>query len=130
MPPSPEALSRRLAALSAAESGAASHPASPPLFDDSPTTDSNTVSPQLTEVAPTEDSSLPSPGISQESQEPENEFLPVDPAAVSPDHVAQELLRDNIKAMFRLWVLGRGETSTDRDKDIFLTTVRQALEQV
>lgn len=122
-PPSPEALSRRLAALSAAESGAAS----PPLFDDSPTTDSNTASPQLTEVAPTEDSSFPSPGV---SQEPVNEFLVVDPGdSVSLDN-AEELLRDNIKALFRLWKSGRGETSTDRDKDIFLASVRQALEQV
>jgi hypothetical protein len=59
-----------------------------------------------------------------------NEFLAVNPAAVSVDHAARELLRDNIKAMFRLWKLGRGETSTDRDKDIFLATVRQALGQV
>jgi hypothetical protein len=60
-----------------------------------------------------------------------DEVIVVDPAALGLNDTTEGLLRDNIKAMFRLWRLARREEiPTDLDKDIFLATVQQALDQL
>ncbi|KDR85019.1 hypothetical protein GALMADRAFT_233586 [Galerina marginata CBS 339.88] len=117
-PPPPASLARRLEAL-AAESGTNS----PPLFDDYPTRDSNTASPQALEAMPalTSSSSTASP------PQPLSDGFIVDQVS---NHATQDALRDNIKSLFQLWKLARPDKSINEDKEFFLNTVRQALEQL
>ncbi|KAJ3508933.1 hypothetical protein NLJ89_g5488 [Agrocybe chaxingu] len=123
-PPAPSSLARRLAAL-ANESGANS----PPLFDDSTTTDSNTASPQLTEVVPANEER--SPSLSP-PQQPVESFVVVDvqDPADTTDDLSQDVLRENIKNLYRLWKLGRHDKSVEEDKDLFLAIAKQAVEQL
>ncbi|KAF8168072.1 hypothetical protein B0H34DRAFT_44193 [Crassisporium funariophilum] len=118
-PPSPEHLSRRLAALSSCEIN------SPPPLDDSSTSDSDTPSPHLTEVNPAH-----APSFSSRSPYQLGEEYIVPGPASTVDDAAQDVLRDSIKTVFRLWKLGRQDKPPDQEKDFFLSTVRQALDQL
>ena len=128
-PPAPDSLARRLAALSALQTEPGSElRMSPPLFeDDSPTSDSNTASPHLAELLPPPE--VPSPTYSPfVVAELPLESAPEDPRQL--EHPSQELLRDNVKCLYRLWKFGRQDAATEQDKEVFLATVRQALEQL
>lgn len=155
-PPAPESLARRLEALSAE-----SPSNSPTLFEfdgrpiDYPT--QAEFAPPFN-TAPDSPGAVPALSISSSSASPpplqrsSDEFVVIDPAT-DPDAVnpsvpaeslilssddshdydpAQDILRENIKGLYRLWKLGRHDTSTDTpdDKEIFLATVRQALQQL
>ncbi|CAA7266463.1 unnamed protein product [Cyclocybe aegerita] len=123
-PPAPSSLARRLAEL-ANEPGASS----PPLFDDSTTTDSNTASPQLTEAVPANEERSPS---FSPQQQPAESFVVVDvqdPVDTTVDP-SQDVLRENLKNLYRLWKLGRHDNSVEEDKDLFLTIAKQAVEEL
>jgi hypothetical protein len=123
-PPEPGALASRLAALAMESISGAS---SPPLIDDSPTSDteSNTVSAQGIETTS-------APASSSVSNEPKNitdQSCVVDPVTDEQDG-KQEILREHIKSLYRLWKLGRLDRPIDQDKELFLHTVKEALEQL
>lgn len=123
-PPEPGALASRLAAL-------AMHPrsgaASPPLIDDSPTSDteSNTASLQAA------DASLAPAASSEEfvSQRNSSEFSVVEPA-LDIDDPADDALRDHVKSLYKLWTLGRPNKPAGQEKELFLSAVKQALGQL
>ncbi|KAF9481403.1 hypothetical protein BDN70DRAFT_876371 [Pholiota conissans] len=128
-PPEPSALASRLAALAMqSRSGAAS----PPLIDDSPTsdTDSNTASaPGVIET--TTSAPAASSQVSIQSQNNADEFCVVDssPTAELVDPT-QEILQEHIKSLYRLWKLGRSDRLATQEKVVFLATVKRALEQL
>ncbi|KAH9486907.1 hypothetical protein JR316_0000973 [Psilocybe cubensis] len=120
-PPAPASLARRLEALSAG-SGAES----PPLFDnDDPTSDSAIASPLDPVPALTSSSSTASP-----KQSSSEEFVVLESNKNSIDDATQNILCDNIKGLYRLWKLNRPNTVVEDDKEVFLATVRQALQQL
>jgi len=123
-PPAPESLARRLAALQT------SGTASPTLFDESPISDSNTASPHIPEIIPVPADS--SSSIYSPSQPPVDGFVVVDEPDLSMnvEDANRDVLRDNVKSLYRLWKLGRQDVPAEQDKEIFLATVRQALEQL
>ncbi|KIK06968.1 hypothetical protein K443DRAFT_673856 [Laccaria amethystina LaAM-08-1] len=98
-PPSPNSLSRRLALVS-------SRPDSPPLLDDSPSSNSDTPSTGV-EITPNPSASKPVQTVTVE---------------------LQEALRDSIKGIYGLWFAGQQGKNTDEARDLFLTLVRQALD--
>lgn len=103
-PPSPNSLSHRLALVS-------SRPDSPPLLDESPSSDSDTPSRQAfstgVEITPNPSPSKPLQTVTVESQ---------------------EALRDSIKGIYGLWFAGQRLKNTDEARELFLTLVRQALD--
>lgn len=123
-PPAPASLARRLEALSTG-----SGIDSPPLFDNDRTSDSATTSSLDPVPALTSSSSTASP-----KQSSFDEFIVVDQDTnISKDAIddaTQDILRDNIKSLYRLWKLNRCNTTIEDDKEVFLATVRQALEQL
>jgi len=104
-PPSPDALSRRLQALS---DGSASPPA---LIDDIPDSEPSDTPPRTTEVSPIDAKTI--------------EFEQRDVG-----NPAQDILKDNIRSLYRLWTLTHPVSSGDDSKTLFLETVRRSLEQL
>lgn len=98
-PPSPNSLSRRLTLVS-------SRPDPPQLLDDSPPSDSDTPSPHAPST--------------------EVEITP-NPQTVTAE--LQEALRDSIKGIYGLWFAGQQGKNTDEARGLFLTLVRQALDE-
>ena len=46
------------------------------------------------------------------------------------ENPAQDILKDNIRSLFRLWTLTHPEISLGDSKTLFLETVRHSLEQL
>lgn len=109
-PPSPEVLTRRLAALTTGYVAK-----SPPFLDGSPITDSET----------------PSPDIAQTFLPPSKSDKPI---AIHPqydsDDRAQDTLRDSIRSLYQFWKLSRSDRPSDQDKTLFLSTVYQVIDQL
>jgi hypothetical protein len=114
-PPSPEALTRRLAALTSGYGAK-----SPPFLDGSPITDSETPSPDIGEVSHAQTFSPPS-----KSDKP----ITIHPQYDSDDP-AQDTLRDSIRSLYQFWKLSRPDRPSDQDKTLFLSTVYQVIDQL
>ncbi|KAF8872142.1 hypothetical protein CPB84DRAFT_1818105 [Gymnopilus junonius] len=111
-PPPPASLARRLEALSSHD-GTIS-----PLFEDDLKADSNATIPHPLEPVPALTSSSSTTSPSSHDQ----------PNTIT-DNAAQDVLKDNIKGLYRLWKLVNQDLPSEHAKEVFLKNTRRVLEE-
>ena len=117
-PPSPDALARRLAALTSGY-----EKIQPAFLDGSPITDSETPSPDIGEVDHTQTSLSPSINH-QQLDEP----IAIHSQCELDD--PQDTLGDSIRSLYQFWKLSKPDRPSDQAKTLFLSTVHQVIEQL
>ena len=116
-PPSPDALTRRLAALTSGYGAK-----SPLLLDGSPITDSGTSSSDIGEVSHPQSSS---PCVMQQRSD-----KPIIHPQRDSDDRAQDALRDSVRSLYQFWKLSSPDRLSDEAKKLFLSTVYQVVDQL
>jgi len=117
-PPSPAALSHRLEALSIGLEFPLCPGADGLRFD--------LVAPSPHHLGISQQSSDTSTSSSSPLPRPADGSVDVDSIAEKGD-LHQDLLKDSIKNLYKFWRYGREDRPGDRDKELFISTVRHAL---
>jgi hypothetical protein len=133
-PPEPNALARRLEALTSASE--LDSVECPPLSDDSVTSNSTLMTPEPVTTTLDHVDSTPSSSDAGQAAHSSNgsprqgdEFVVIDSTSSNESNDLADLaLHDSIRGLYRLWKLGRQDKSLGHDRDAFLDSVRKAVD--